>query len=113
MPNHVHALVWFTDPGQISEFMKQWKRVSSFHIGQLLKSTLTSYASRLEKSPVWQAKYYVFNVYSRGKLEEKLTYMHQNPVRAGLVARACDWRWSSARFYEQGRSVGVPVGWLE
>jgi hypothetical protein len=28
----------------------------------------------------WQRRYYDFNVYSRRKLEEKLEYMHANPM---------------------------------
>jgi putative transposase len=28
-----------------------------------------------------------------------IEYIHQNPVRRGLVKRATDWPWSSARFY--------------
>jgi putative transposase len=65
------------------------------------------------KTPVWQAWYYGFNLCSRRKTEEKLIYMHQNPVRAGLVCQACQWRWSSARHYELGKSVGVKVAWIE
>jgi hypothetical protein len=53
--------------------------------------------------------HYPFNLYGEEKVREKLTYMHQNPVRAGLVAQPCDWAFSSARYYEQGRSVGVPI----
>jgi REP-associated tyrosine transposase len=113
MPNHVHAIVWFPEPAQLSEFMKQWKRTSSYRIGQLLATILTRYANHVLGSPVWQAKYYGFNVFSRRKMEEKLTYMHQNPVRAGLARQPCEWRWSSARYYELGKSVGVPVGWIE
>jgi hypothetical protein len=30
---------------------------------------------------------------------EKVDYIHQNPVRAGLVERAEDWPWSSVREY--------------
>jgi len=44
---------------------------------------------------------------------EKLNYLHLNPVRAGLVEKAVDWRWSSARWYEQRRSVEVPIQWIE
>ena len=113
MPNHVHAIVWFAEEGQLSELMKQWKRTSSLRIKGLLTTTLTEYSGPFADSPVWQAKYYVFNIHSRRKLEEKLTYMHQNPVRAGLVQDACQWQWSSARHYELGKSVGVPVGWIE
>jgi putative transposase len=38
--------------------------------------------------------------------------MHLNPVRAKLVERAIDWKWSSARFYELGDCVGVPLQWI-
>jgi len=40
------------------------------------------------------AKYYSFNLYNEDKVREKLTYMHENPVRAGLVTRPCDWAFS-------------------
>ena len=29
-----------------------------------------------------------------------IDYIHLNPVRRGLVTRARDWRWSSARWFE-------------
>jgi putative transposase len=29
-----------------------------------------------------------------------IDYIHRNPVRRGLVERAIDWQWSSARWYE-------------
>ncbi len=29
-----------------------------------------------------------------------IDYVHMNPVRRGLVARATDWRWSSAGWFE-------------
>jgi len=37
--------------------------------------------------------------------------MHMNPVRAGLVDRAVDWRWSSARWYIEQKSAGLPIRW--
>ena len=56
---------------------------------------------------------YSFEIYETAKLEEKLQYMHENPVRAGLVKRPTDWRWSSARWHEWWRTVGVPIHWIE
>ncbi|MFK7790781.1 MAG: transposase [Phycisphaeraceae bacterium] len=47
------------------------------------------------------------NLYSEHKLIEKITYIHQNPVRRGLVERSSDWRWSSVWYYEK---VGSYVG---
>jgi putative transposase len=94
--------------------MQQWKRLTSHHIGQLVQSKLVHYAETIgDSDPFWQAKYYPFNLYTAEKVREKLTYMHENPVRAGLVAEPCQWAFSSARHYEQGRSVGVPIRWIE
>ena len=33
------------------------------------------------------------------KRREKLNYMHNNPVKRGLVKQPGDWPWSSWRFY--------------
>jgi putative transposase len=38
-------------------------------------------------------------VWNRHKRAEKLRYMHENPVRRGLVASPEEWRWSSYRAY--------------
>ena len=114
MPDHVHAIVWFPVGGQLSVFMQQWKRLSSYEIRCFLRSKLVEYANTIEgDQPLWQPKYYPFHLYSEEKIREKLTYMHENPVRAGLVPRACDWPFSSARYYEQSRSVGVPIRWID
>jgi putative transposase len=34
-----------------------------------------------------------------------IDYFHANPVRAGLVMRARDWKWSSARWYESDKQI--------
>ena len=54
-----------------------------------------------------------FDVFFEGKLHEKLTDMHQDPVKAGRVLRAMDWRGSSARWSEERKSIGVPIGWVD
>jgi hypothetical protein len=36
-----------------------------------------------------------------------------NPVKAGLVERAEDWRWGSARWYIRQQSVGVSISWID
>jgi len=32
MPDHVHALIWLPETGQLSRFVYGWKRMSSFNI---------------------------------------------------------------------------------
>ena len=50
----------------------------------------------------WQARFYDFNAYSRGKVKEKLNYMHANPVIRKLVKHPKDWPWSSWSDYTRG-----------
>ena len=47
----------------------------------------------------WMARFYDFNVWTEKKRIEKLEYIHNNPVRRGLVASPEEWRWSSCRWY--------------
>jgi putative transposase len=114
MPDHVHAIVWFPKSNQLSHFVKEWKRKSSSLLNEFIRSKFPHYtASFSDTEPIWQPKYYVFHIYTQHKLREKVTYMHMNPVRAGLVERDIDWPWSSARWYAFGKSVGVPIHWIE
>ncbi|MFZ2448275.1 MAG: transposase [Syntrophobacteraceae bacterium] len=110
MPEHVHALIHFNENGQLSIFMNQWKRRSSMQLKKLYRNDLSAYGRQIDlEGPMWQPKYYAFNVYSEKKAKEKLDYMHNNPVKAGLVENAVDWPHSSARWYFLGKSVGVAI----
>ena len=51
----------------------------------------------------------MFSVFSEAVFMQKVNYIHQNPVRAGLVARAIDYRWSSARIWQRCPSEDEPV----
>ncbi|MEZ6060634.1 MAG: transposase [Planctomycetaceae bacterium] len=112
MHDHVHALVWFPETLQISPFMNQWKELTSKTLKSVLRERFPNYWSQIDSSePIWQSRYYGFNIWSRAKVEEKRDYVHLNPVRAGLVQRASDWPWSSAHWYLERRSVGLPIRW--
>ena len=86
MPEHVHLLV--------SEPLDYETPLS-----KALQSLKLSVSKRLAPKPLWQARYYDFNVFTHNKRVEKLKYMHRNPVTRGLVEKPEDWRWSSYRHY--------------
>jgi putative transposase len=110
MPDHVHAAIWLPKTGQLSRFVHSWKRISSFHIRKWHQLNAPSYFKDFEDSDkFWNPKYYAFEIFETDKLEEKLRYMHENPVRLGLVNLAADWKWSSAGWYETRCDVGVPI----
>ncbi len=49
------------------------------------------------------------NITSREELYEKLNYIHNNPVRRGLVESVADWRWSSAAWYERHEGLEMDI----
>ena len=91
MPDHVHALVRFGEQDRLSMFMNQWKRRSSMQLKQVYGQDMPSYGEAIDLGgPMWQPKYYCFNVYSESKRREKLDYMYYNPVKAGLAEHPKD-----------------------
>jgi putative transposase len=58
---------------------------------------------------IWQRRFYDFVLWSAQKSQEKLHYIHQNPVERGLAAEPKQWRWSSARYYLLGERGPVLV----
>ncbi|CAG0971375.1 REP-associated tyrosine transposase [Phycisphaerales bacterium] len=48
-------------------------------------------------------------VRSEEKLIKNIYYIHQNPVKRGLVADPTDWCWSSARWYAGIREGQLPI----
>jgi hypothetical protein len=63
----------------------------------------------IRTGPIWQKRFYDFNVSTSKKRIEKLRYMHRNPVKRGLAEKPEDWDWSSFRAYafQQVALVGV------
>ena len=87
MPNHWHLVLWPTTEGDISAFM-HW--LSSVHAMRVRKRSETVgsghvYQDRFKSLPVETGVYY-WNV---------TKYVEANPLRAGLVDRAEDWKWAS------------------
>ena len=52
-----------------------------------------------EKYQVWTHENHAEIVYSNQFMDSKINYIHENPVRAGIVERAEDYLYSSARNY--------------
>jgi len=117
MPEHVHLLMSEPKRGTPSNVLQKLKlRVSR----KLRKRGRPAFAGQMRLpfaetgEPLrafWQARFYDFNVYSKGKKREKLNYMHANPVIRGLVKHPRDWAWSSWGFYYGGGDglLGIDV----
>jgi len=58
---------------------------------------------------LWQQEKNVFSVFSEAIFMQKMNYIHLNPVRADLVGRAVDYRWSSARIWQRSANDDEPL----
>jgi putative transposase len=95
MPTHVHLLMSEPETHLLSTAV------------QVVKQRFSR--TRVLEEHVWERRYYDFNVFSGQKVEEKLHYIHTNPVTAGLVPAPADWLWSSYRWYALGELGLVQV----
>ncbi|MBI1913413.1 MAG: transposase [Planctomycetes bacterium] len=86
MPDHVHLLLYPRPCGpghwyDLADILKGLKGASARRINQLLGT----------KGQVWQEERYDRIMRNDQELEEKMQYIFENPVKAGLVARAEDY----------------------
>ena len=91
MPDHVHAVLSFPRDKSMSDVIRDWKR---FH-----KRTYRV---------MWQEGYFDHRLRpdERGtQFSAKLNYIRQNPVVAGLCARAEEWPWLIDPFASRGGSA--------
>jgi REP element-mobilizing transposase RayT len=116
MPDHFHVLTdQPREPSTVLQFIKGI--VSRRVLGYLREMKYESSLKKLEhdswkrnhRYSLWQHDSDVFSITSESTFMQKVNYIHQNPVRAGLVERAEDYRWSSARFWSNCRSEDEPL----
>ncbi len=112
MPEHVHPLISEPPQGTPSTVLQKLKLRVARKLRKRRRAVCAAQlrlpfeATREPLRAFWQARFYDFNVYTRGKKMEKLNYMHANPVVRGLVKHPKDWQWSSWAFY-YGRDAGL------
>jgi putative transposase len=86
MPNHVHVLMQTFQGHPVGKVVHSWKTFTARSINRLLD----------QSGPFWQEDY--FDTFMRDEEHRfnEVLYIESNPVKAGLVEQARDWRWSSA-----------------
>lgn len=116
MPDHIHLLT--DSPHKPSKVLQFIKGIASRRVLGYLKEK--GYESSLRKLQhddwkrnhrysLWQHDSDVFSVTSESMFRQKVNYIHLNPVRAELVERATDYRWSSARYWSRCANEDEPL----
>ncbi len=118
MPNHFHAVCSQTD-GKISDVLRDLKRHTASQMLSMLKEggyemwirALTNAGGG--KGKLWDDAFHPMEVHSKEFFEQKLAYIHNNPVKAGFVELPQHWKYSSAGLYYDEAESPVPVAPLE
>ncbi len=124
MPNHVHFIIRVPEGGVINTLLSNAKRFMAYEIiGRLkangsleilqsLKEDLRpSDISRGQKHRVFETSTDLIELFSGKMIEQKLRYMHANPVskRWKLANDAVEYEHSSFAFYVRGEPRNAPL----
>lgn len=116
MPDHLHVV---TDSVQKASIILRFingiigRRVIDYlkehhHLRSLQKLRHQEYRRGYRYS-LWDHHPNIRRLTSESMLMQRVHYTHQNPVRAGLVAKAEDYKYSSARIWNGNASEDEPL----
>lgn len=91
MPNHVHTLFEPLNGWMVAKIAASWKKFTARNICDYRRQ-----AGEVTAEPVWYREYWDRYIRDEKHFVQTLAYIHENPVKAGLVGKPEDWRWSSA-----------------
>lgn len=119
MSNHVHLII-SSRTGNLSDLLRDMKRFTATSILNEIRTNKQEsrrdwmlkrfeFAARKHQRnseyQFWTHENHAVALLSSKFIRQKCAYIHLNPVRAGLVAQASDWRYSSASNYENKPSL--------
>lgn len=103
MPNHYHLLIR-TPSGNISRFMRHLNGVYTQRFNR----------EHHRDGPLYRGRYKSILVQEDSYLIEVVRYIHKNPLKAKLVERLSQFKWSSHKSYTEpkGSLLGLDTGFV-
>ncbi|MFH1891898.1 MAG: transposase [Candidatus Zixiibacteriota bacterium] len=123
MPDHIHLLIYpRRENYEITQILKSVKGTFARHLIADWKERNPSRLKRLEVGSSFGVRHRVWrkgggfdrNIYSLEAVRKAIDYVEWNPVKAGFVKDAADWKWSSAAACTSSGAVLLdvdPVAW--
>jgi putative transposase len=118
LPDHAHLLIHPRRPqyalGPILQAIKQPVGMKAIHYLQRHAPAFLKKLTVVNKNRTYRRFWQPGGGYDGNRVEpaaihEAIDYFHNNPVRAGLVEKATDWKWSSARDWADWPNVILSV----
>ncbi|EHQ28545.1 REP-associated tyrosine transposase [Mucilaginibacter paludis] len=119
MSNHVHLIASVKPGHSLSVFVRDFKKFTARSILDYIENETESrkewmlhqfkyYASRHTRNEdyqIWVQDNHFVELFGPDFTQQKIDYIHDNPVRAGYVYDAADYVYSSASNYEEKESI--------
>ena len=113
MSNHVHLIIRAKEGYLLSDILRDFKKFTSKAIIQAIsdnpqesrKEWLLKQFKTETGYSFWRGDNQPIELWSNKVIDQKLNYLHQNPVEEGLVFKAEDYRYSSAYDYAGGNGM--------
>ena len=113
MSNHLHLIAGAKDGFNLSDILRDYKKFTSKEIVKTIETTSESrskwmlnrfeyagkYNPKIKGYKFWQEGNEPKEIHTTHFLEQKLNYVHNNPVVAEIVSNPEDYTYSSARNY--------------
>ena len=97
MPSHLHAIINLGSILDLTTVVQTFKSLTSRKIKQLTFSEKNPKFYHKGRFRFWKPRFDDFIIRNEELFWIKLNYIHENPVRAGLVPAATDYHYSSAK----------------
>ena len=112
LPNHLHT-VWTLPSGDF-DYSSRWQSIKSYFSHHYIavngrEADLTPSRITRRERAVWQRRFWEHLCRDEDDLKRCVDYIHWNPVKHKLAARAGDYPWSS--FHRYVRMGEYPVDW--
>jgi putative transposase len=108
MPNHIHFIWRVKEPNGKESPQGSFLKYTAHMFKRMLRNEgngkLAAYKTQAEnkKYEFWQRDSLAIPLFTRKVAMQKLNYLHNNPLKEhwNLVKDPCDYKYSSARYYE-------------
>ena len=108
LPDHLHA-IWAL-PADDADFSRRWSLIKHNFSCGLAANPDASRSKRVKREKgIWQRRFWEHAIRNDTDFARHVDYIHFNPVKHGLVTRACDWPHSS--FHRYVARGFLPVDW--
>jgi len=108
LPDHLHT-IW-TMPRDDGDFPMRWRLIKSQFSRQLpVAFEVNKSHTKKSERGIWQRRYWEHTLRDETDFNNHVNYIHINPVKHGLAARAIDWPYSSIHRYVKAGIL--PMDW--